>query len=91
MKKVEQGNEKPVTAGYRSIKLEMEPGEYWWCACGKSSTQPFCNGSHKGSSFSPVRVVIETRQLVKWCACKHTLTPPFCDHSHRSLEGYEPK
>ena len=83
--------EKPLIAGLRSIKLEMEPGEYWWCACGRSATQPFCNGSHRGSPFSPVRTVIEKKQLVKWCACKHTQTPPFCDHSHRNLEGYQPK
>jgi len=50
--------EKPEIAGYASIKLEMEPGTYWWCSCGKSKNQPFCDGSHKGSSFSPVETTI---------------------------------
>ena len=65
--------------------LEMEPGTYWWCACGQSSNQPFCDGSHKGTGFSPKEVTIETKQTVFWCRCKQTDNPPFCDGSHRSL------
>lgn len=84
-------NNKPVIAGLRSIKLEMMPGEYYWCACGQSKNQPFCDGSHAGSGFTPVKTRITEKKPVKWCACKHTLTPPFCDHSHRNLEGYTPK
>jgi len=81
-------DEKPVIAGLRSIKLHMKPGTYWWCACGRSKNQPFCDGSHKVTSFRPLKVEIKTEGLVKWCTCKRTETPPFCDHSHRDLPGY---
>jgi len=82
---------KPQIAGLRSIKLETEPGTYFWCACGKSSNQPFCDGSHTGTDFQPMKVVIEEKKLVKWCSCKITKTPPFCDNSHRGLPGYRSK
>jgi len=80
--------DKPVVAGLRSIKLETEPGTYLWCACGRSSKQPFCDNSHRETTFLPLRVVIEVKNLVKWCSCKATRTPPYCDHSHRDLPGY---
>jgi len=80
--------EKPTIAGLRSIKLETEPGTYFWCACGRSKKQPFCDGSHRVTLFHPLPVKIEEKKLVKWCTCKHTKTPPFCDHSHRELPGY---
>ncbi len=83
--------DKPEIAGLRSIKMEMNPGTYFWCSCGKSKNQPFCDGSHPGTSFLPRKVVIQEKSLIKWCTCKHTKTPPFCDHSHRELPGYEPK
>ncbi|MFZ5941207.1 MAG: CDGSH iron-sulfur domain-containing protein [Bacteroidota bacterium] len=84
-------NELPEIAGYRSIKLDTEPGVYYWCACGRSRNQPFCDGSHRVTNFQPLRVEIKTRSLVKWCTCKRTETPPFCDHSHRELPGYTEK
>ncbi len=64
---------------------EMEPGTYWWCSCGYSSTQPFCDGSHKGKGFSPVKVEITEKRKVAWCMCKQTAKPPFCDGSHAKL------
>ena len=79
---------KPTPAGFRSLKVEMEPGTYSWCACGRSKNQPFCDGSHQGTVFQPVYVTINEKKLVKWCLCKQTQTPPFCDHSHRELPGY---
>jgi CDGSH iron-sulfur domain-containing protein 3 len=87
---VMRGKESPKIAGLRSIKLEMKPGNYYWCACGRSNDQPFCDGSHRGTSFLPIAVKIEEQKLVKWCSCKHTKTPPFCDDSHRELPGYNP-
>lgn len=83
--------EEPIIAGLRSIKIEMEPGTYLWCACGRSKNQPFCDSSHRGTAFLPVRVDIEKKQVVKWCSCKQTKSPPYCDHSHRALPGYEAK
>ena len=53
-----------------------------WCACGRSSAQPFCDGSHEGTGFTPVVVTVEEEKAVAWCGCKRTGTPPFCDGSH---------
>ncbi len=53
-----------------------------WCACGRSATQPFCDGTHKGSDLSPVIVTVEKEGDVAWCGCKRTKTPPYCDGSH---------
>lgn len=65
--------------------IEMQPGKYWWCACGKSQKQPFCDGSHKGSDFRPVMVELTEPGRVAWCGCKHSGKAPRCDGSHRSL------
>ncbi len=77
--------EKPEIAGKKSIMMEMEPGEYWWCACGRSKNQPFCDGSHQGTSFTPQKVVIESKQTVFWCQCKQSANKPWCDGTHKSL------
>ena len=75
----------PIIAGRKSIKLDLQPGTYAWCACGRSRTQPFCDGSHAGTDFRPVPFTIQVQKIYSLCACKHTLTPPFCDHTHRTL------
>ena len=62
-----------------------EAGTYYWCSCGRSKAQPFCDGSHKGSGFSPLKVEITEAKTVAWCACKYSQNPPFCDGSHSSL------
>ena len=67
------------------IMMETKPGTYYWCACGKSSNQPFCDGSHQGSEFTPKEVKIEKEQTVFWCRCKQTDNPPFCDGSHNKV------
>jgi CDGSH-type Zn-finger protein len=67
------------------IVQKMPAGTYWWCACGKSASQPFCDGSHKGSDFSPVKVEVDTTKIVAWCGCKHSKNKPFCDGSHARL------
>ena len=64
------------------IVQNESPGEKWWCACGKSKTQPFCDGSHAGTEFSPLPVHIEEEKTIAWCACKKTGNAPFCDGSH---------
>jgi len=81
----------PKIAGTRSIKLELEPGAYWWCACGRSQSQPWCDGSHKGTEFKPLKYEVAETQRCSLCACKRTQHPPLCDHAHRLLPGYVPK
>lgn len=65
--------------------LELEPGTYWWCACGRSDDQPFCDGSHQGTGFSPEKLEIEEERTVALCQCKHTGDAPFCDGTHADL------
>ena len=62
--------------------LELEPGTYWWCSCGRSKHQPFCDGSHKGTQFTPVEFRIAEKKMVWLCGCKHTGDAPFCDGTH---------
>ncbi len=63
----------------------MKAGTYWWCACGGSQNQPFCDGSHTGTGFTPVKVDIGEAKMVAGCGCKHTHTAPFCDGTHSKL------
>ncbi|MBU1014315.1 MAG: CDGSH iron-sulfur domain-containing protein [Bacteroidetes bacterium] len=76
---------KPNIAAKFPKAIEMEPGDYYWCACGKSANQPFCDGSHKGSEFSPKLIKIEEKKTIYWCMCKQTKNPPFCDGTHKIL------
>lgn len=76
---------KPKIAMKSPIKMEMAPGSYWWCACGRSNNQPFCDGSHKGTGFEPVKVEIDRERRIAWCCCKHSAKKPFCDGTHRDL------
>ena len=55
---------------------------YFWCACGKSANQPFCDGSHKNTNFSPVKLESLKNEKLLFCGCKKTNNPPFCDGSH---------
>jgi len=75
----------PVIAAKEPKVMELEPGTYYWCACGKSANQPFCDGSHKGTSFEPVAFEVSEKKTVALCQCKHTKYPPFCDGSHAKL------
>jgi CDGSH-type Zn-finger protein len=75
----------PVIADKQPVILELEPGEYFWCSCGRSRNQPFCDGSHQGTDFTPVQFTIEKKKRVSLCACKYTKNPPFCDGSHTQL------
>jgi len=65
---------------------EAQAGTHFWCACGRSKTQPFCDGSHKGTGFTPVKVDLPETKEVAWCGCKHSANKPFCDGSHRRLK-----
>lgn len=63
--------------------VEVEEGKkYFWCACGKSSKQPFCDGSHQGSEFQPQAYTAEKSEKVFFCGCKKTANSPLCDGTH---------
>lgn len=78
--------EEPVPTDTKPITLDLEPGTYWWCSCGKTSHGPFCDGSHKGSGLQPLKVEITEKKTVSLCQCKATGNSPFCDGSHRQLQ-----
>jgi CDGSH-type Zn-finger protein len=75
----------PVIAGKKPCILELEPGTYWWCTCGRSASQPFCDGSHKLTDFSPMEVIIDKKDTYYFCSCKQSNNKPFCDGSHKKL------
>ncbi len=77
--------DKPKIAQKSPIVEDTKKGNYFWCSCGLSDNQPYCDGSHKGTAFSPVKVNIERDQKLAWCACKNTNNQPFCDGSHKKL------
>jgi len=63
----------------------VEGKTYFWCACGRSNRQPFCDGSHKVTTFSPVQFRADATKTVYFCGCKHTGSQPMCDGTHNSL------
>ena len=75
----------PKIADKNPKSMIMEKGDYHWCACGQSKNQPFCDGSHHGTEFTPVHVKIEEKREVYWCMCKHSNKKPFCDGAHKSV------
>ena len=77
----------PHIYSFSSIKLEVKKGEtYYWCSCGLSSSQPFCDGSHKSTNFTPIQYDSKESKILGFCGCKHTKNPPLCDGSHQGLE-----
>jgi len=79
-------SETPEIGGRRPMVVNAEAGKsYWWCACGRSKSQPFCDGSHKSTAFSPREWKPEKTEEVWFCTCKRTTTPPLCDGSHKAL------
>ncbi|WNJ18926.1 CDGSH iron-sulfur domain-containing protein [Pontibacter sp. G13] len=78
-------SDQPTIAQKQPYVMELEAGTYYWCSCGQSSKQPFCDGSHKGTSFTPIKTEIEETKKVALCGCKHSQKAPFCDGAHAKL------
>jgi CDGSH-type Zn-finger protein len=77
--------DEPVCAQKAPYRLQLEPGDYSWCACGRSKSQPFCDGSHAGSGLAPVRFTVPEARPASLCGCKRSQKPPFCDGTHKTL------
>ncbi|MQX35989.1 CDGSH iron-sulfur domain-containing protein [Roseospira navarrensis] len=68
------------------FEVTLSPGKtYFWCVCGRSAKQPFCDGGHKGTGLAPRKVTVEAEDTVFLCGCKQTATPPYCDGTHTTL------
>lgn len=83
------GLEPPVIADKKPTVIELEPGTYFWCSCGRSKKQPYCDGSHSGTGYAPIAFKIEERRKVALCNCKMTGKSPFCDGAHKKLPPTE--
>jgi mannose-6-phosphate isomerase-like protein (cupin superfamily)/CDGSH-type Zn-finger protein len=81
----------PVVARPKPCLVNVKAGKtYFWCSCGRSSKQPFCDGSHKGTDFSPMQFTATQDDELLFCGCKHTRNGPFCDGAHTNLPGGSP-
>jgi len=78
-------DDQPVIASRQPTVLKLQPGEYWWCSCGKSVNQPLCDGSHKGSKFAPQKVELTEEKNIALCNCKQSENGAFCDGTHSRL------
>lgn len=77
---------KGEVAASAPVRVEVEEGKnYFWCVCGKSAKQPFCDGSHKGTDFTPLKWTADASGPKWFCACKQTDGQPFCDGSHKKI------
>ncbi len=79
------GSNSSVTNGASAaLEVAVASGKtYWWCACGRSKQQPFCDGSHKGTAFTPVKYQATETGTKAFCGCKQTHTQPLCDHANQ--------
>lgn len=76
----------PVIAQKAPLPVDVVAGSsYFWCACGRSANQPFCDGSHKGTEFTPLKWTASETKRVFFCCCKHTANRPLCDGAHKTL------
>ncbi len=76
----------PIVAQKSPYNVDVEAGkDYWWCACGRSKDQPFCDGSHKGTGITPEQYSATANENVHFCGCKRTGKQPVCDGSHRNV------
>lgn len=76
----------PTIAAKEPFPVEVEEGKkYFWCSCGRSAKQPFCDGSHSGTGFTPTMYTADRSRTVFFCGCKHSAKAPLCDGSHARL------
>lgn len=75
----------PVMFDKKPVVMDLQPGTYYWCSCGVSQNQPFCDGSHKGTDLVPLAFEITDTKPVALCNCKYSSNKPFCDGSHSKL------
>ena len=76
----------PVVVAKEPVRVELTEGQtYFWCSCGRSKSQPFCDGSHKETGLSPVRLTAEKSGTVFLCQCKASAKRPYCDGTHQML------
>ena len=74
----------PVVAQKAPYPVDVEAGKtYWWCTCGKSKKQPFCDGSHSGTGLQPMKYEAAEAKKLFFCGCKASAKAPFCDGTHR--------
>jgi CDGSH iron-sulfur domain-containing protein 3 len=86
LQEIAMPNHKGQIAQTAPYPVEVVAGQtYHWCACGKSKSQPFCDGSHKGSAFSPQAYLADTTGTVYFCGCKQSGRGALCDGSHKKL------
>jgi CDGSH-type Zn-finger protein len=79
-------SEEAVIAQKGPYVIDVKEGEtYYWCACGRSKNQPFCDGSHNGTSIEPQAFTADKDETVYLCGCKHSKNAPFCDGAHNDL------
>lgn len=76
----------PKVVAKQPIQIDLEVGEHYWCACGHSKSQPFCDGSHRGTGIEPLAFTVDEAQEAHLCMCKYTKNPPFCDGSHSHID-----
>lgn len=80
---------RPRVVDRRGVSLELEPGTYRWCACGRSRNQPFCDGSHEGTGLEPVEITLDEPTRIKLCLCKRSRHAPRCDGTHNTIAADE--